>query len=182
MSPSTVHPRLRGEHISAWKKRSGLTGSSPPARGTHRTYLVGAGLARFIPACAGNTNMNSARPSWRPVHPRLRGEHAGRYQEFLFVLGSSPPARGTRYRYVRDYASRRFIPACAGNTSAQQEQHHSATVHPRLRGEHAYWRSITEDPGGSSPPARGTRRARHVRRRRRRFIPACAGNTRPAGQ
>ena len=52
-------------------------------------------------------------------------------------------------------------------------------VHPRVRGEHDETKTRHGDAAGSSPRARGTRRRRGRERDRRRFIPACAGNTLP---
>ena len=50
-----VHPRLRGEHATAYTTGASASGSSPPARGTLRTHLGEIACRRFIPACAGNT-------------------------------------------------------------------------------------------------------------------------------
>ena len=50
-------------------------------------------------------------------------------------------------------------------------------VHPRLCGEHLPADPIVPSDAGSSPPVRGTRRRHQLLRRLRRFIPACAGNT-----
>jgi len=46
-----------------------------------------------------------------------------------------------------------------------------------VRGEHLHIINTNAKGGGSSPRARGTRRAGAHRRARQRFIPACAGNT-----
>ena len=55
------------------------------------------------------------------------------------------------------------------------------SVHPRLCGEHdRRWRR-PHDPAGSSPPVRGTLCAAFIGAVRKRFIPACAGNTRARG-
>ncbi len=153
-----VHPRMRGEHTSkhAIRPASQSTGSSPHARGT-RAIVLGEGgpsdakSLRFIPACAGNTALS------------------------------------------RCAALDRFIPACAGNTRRAAVT--TVAVHPRMRGEHAARRRPR--CRGSSPHARGTpglarrdgiSRPVHPRMRGepsasdrwhvRRFIPACAGNTR----
>ena len=50
-------------------------------------------------------------------------------------------------------------------------------VHPRVYGEHFYWRSIYRIDGGSSPRVRGTLLPRWIATFKRRFIPACTGNT-----
>ena len=70
----TVHPRLRGELIS---NPTGLfinSGSSPLARGTLRRICEGFAKDRFIPACAGNSEIIRREEILGTVHPRLRGE------------------------------------------------------------------------------------------------------------
>ena len=144
-------------------------------------YLREAPCSRFIPARAGNTpSSSSARPG-RPVHPRAGGEHASFYSFRVGHNGSSPRGRGTRA--ARGPASRRvrFIPARAGNTREKVYFRPAFAVHPRAGGEHTSASARFIVSFGSSPRGRGTRsRAGHPPRRRR-FIPARAGNTAPAG-
>ena len=181
-----VHPRVRGEHSSQ------VTGSKgaryrrfiPACAGNTSEWIraMAAGQTRrFIPACAGNTRCrhgNVPRLRRVPVHPRVRGEHR--------LFGS------------KDSLHRRFIPACAGNTSGSghvlssdgssprargtpifgHDVHHVSTVsvHPRVRGEH-WHSSLVLHPLRFIPAS-----PRRPPPRFRRFIPACAGNTRcPAG-
>ena len=162
--------------------RVGLDGSSPRARGTrdcHRRHTAD-GRRRFIPACAGNTlapadrrvlhrgssprargthlSHPRRRSSDEAVHPRVRGEH-------VWMACRTPP--GSVHPRVRgehasplmpcSIASRRFIPACAGNTTT--------------------WGGAAIARSGSSPRARGTRCRCGAPRLIHRFIPACAGNT-----
>ena len=85
----TVHPRSRGEHLIDQRTTIRCDGSSPLARGTlltgKRPTFFGSSpsrgantwLLRFIPARAGNTGCRCIGiASWRPVHPRSRGEHS----------------------------------------------------------------------------------------------------------
>ena len=95
-------------------------------------------LARFIPACAGNSQTPIGfQPVW-PVHPRVCGEQLLFDYNSLFVVGSSPRVRGTGepcdLRDPRD----RFIPACAGNRSAARSSRDVNTVHPRVCGEQTF--------------------------------------------
>ena len=154
------------------------TGSSPPARGTRARGAKRLRVSRFIPACAGNTMAQAPRPENPAVHPRLRGEHVGATAPASMIGGSSPPARGTRIYRMLNATRTRFIPACAGNTVADLESVPVRAVHPRLRGEHDGFQRCETPLGGSSPPARGTRRDLGVVAVVDRFIPACAGNTR----
>ena len=174
----SVHPRVRGEHGRARRSYLADCGSSPRARGTPVRKRVRARGFRFIPACAGNTNVANKSGKFRPVHPRVRGEHATRTPTGARMTGSSPRARGTRPQEWRDGVIRRFIPACAGNTRRSTSEASLQPVHPRVRGEHQIRAARTSPTIGSSPRARGTpgrdRRPASVDR----FIPACAGNTR----
>ena len=179
-SPSAlkaVHPRSRGEHFIKSQEIQKIHGSSPLARGTLVLRRAGSSRNRFIPARAGNTRGNTPWRTAGAVHPRSRGEHSPPAPGRLPAPGSSPLARGTRGGGVQPGRRRRFIPARAGNTTRWRTTSCWMSVHPRSRGEHM----AIIDPlcrlTGSSPLARGTRRARHSRRGRGRFIPARAGNT-----
>ncbi len=117
-SPSIpVHPRVRGEHHPYRNATHLPCGSSPRARGTHYRECLRSVRARFIPACAGNTEAGGTKQRRESVHPRVRGEHAVAVPCVVVGAGSSPRARGTRRgKRVRRTAVR-FIPACAGNTA-----------------------------------------------------------------
>ena len=116
-SGMSVHPRLRGEHPTIEKPGEINLGSSPPARGTRTRHGDAGCKVRFIPACAGNTRRRRRDRARGAVHPRLRGEHDAVLAGFGENLGSSPPARGTRSDFRAVVEFRRFIPACAGNTT-----------------------------------------------------------------
>ena len=72
---------------------------------------------------------------------------------------------------------RRFIPACAGNSSANAKPACWTPVHPRVCGELV--RGVVEfrERVGSSPRVRGTPAGDPIEQSDRRFIPACAGNS-----
>ncbi len=134
---TAAHPRMRGEHPVKGVRITGLTGSSPHARGAqpgHRTRAMVAGL---IPACAGSTTCSagptrtrcgssphargarSTHPPGAPspvAHPRMRGEHTHNRTPPYRGGGSSPHARGARRPRTSRSAPRRLIPACAGST------------------------------------------------------------------
>ena len=71
----------------------------------------------------------------------------------------------------------RFIPACAGNTSASAASDPALAVHPRVCGEYGFTPDNEALFGGSSPRVRGTQGAACGNQSGDRFIPACAGNT-----
>ena len=159
-SARSVHPRSRGEHAGIGRAHRLPSGSSPLARGTPgHCGQRGAGH-RFIPARAGNT--------------------IGHATSYASLSGSSPLARGTRNAPSYRAGIERFIPARAGNTAGRTPRAWRGPVHPRSRGEHGERLDRRSSPCGSSPLARGTQRRGLHAACRRRFIPARAGNTRPA--
>ena len=178
-TPRSVHPRVRGEHITGADASLNPNGSSPRARGTQNAPGRGELHDRFIPACAGNTWWSRRSRRAEPVHPRVRGEHYLSMPSSARTPGSSPRARGTPSCATCNCRSRRFIPACAGNTPATTTQTATSAVHPRVRGEHSPPCDRQDVGAGSSPRARGTPIVGIMELINLRFIPACAGNTTP---
>ena len=174
---ASVHPRVRGEQGTILNQVSAGTGSSPRARGTASAPRWPPAETRFIPACAGNSPRRRRCTTTRPVHPRVRGEQARHHRRCGKHLGSSPRARGTVFLAAQVRVHGRFIPACAGNSPADGASSTPAPVHPRVRGEQRIGCRQPIAAAGSSPRARGTGHRRHVLKRERRFIPACAGNS-----
>ena len=177
-----VHPRVRGEHQDSLVSLPSLAGSSPRARGTPGQPRVAAVAGRFIPACAGNTYLTPTYWEMATVHPRVRGEHVLADEALRVGDGSSPRARGTPGGFPAGVPLSRFIPACAGNTAAWHGWSTPPAVHPRVRGEHTRRRRARRSGRGSSPRARGTQQRHVADHVVRRFIPACAGNTRRRGR
>ena len=154
---SSVHPRMRGEHVGVLIVGVALAGSSPHARGTPQQQHPPRHTGRFIPACAGNTGDTVGTAFFLTVHPRMRGEHARQTARHHSAAGSSPHARGTLSHWQNAQFPARFIPACAGNTLPVVVLGHPSPVHPRMRGEHPSLLDMARDRDGSSPHARGTR-------------------------
>ncbi len=182
MGPKTntcpaVHPRMRGEHVRCRHRGIHADGSSPHARGTRIRSSIASRPQRFIPACAGNTRCRTGMSYSGTVHPRMRGEHQAPIRQRDRQNGSSPHARGTPIELDAHIDVERFIPACAGNTGAGALRSRSATVHPRMRGEHDPTQYASAFSTGSSPHARGTPQYRAAYKTMAWFIPACAGNT-----
>ena len=134
-------------------------------------------IRRFIPARAGNTRAATSPRAACTVHPRSRGEHEAAARVGQGVGGSSPLARGTRWRRPARQRWSRFIPARAGNTRSSTPSSPSRPVHPRSRGEHAGAARAAGGGTGSSPLARGTQFRSLDFGFDSRFIPARAGNT-----
>ena len=133
---SAVHPRVCGEHAERPRRGRETAGSSPRVRGTLDSTGSFSLDLRFIPACAGNTSFRPARSRRPTVHPRVCGEHSSQRQPLKAKGGSSPRVRGTHCHRVGLAGQNRFIPACAGNTTAQGQSPHLEPVHPRVCGEH----------------------------------------------
>ncbi len=132
---------------------------------------------RFIPAHAGNTTVVSRQIVSDTVHPRACGEHIALNDRAGSMSGSSPRMRGTPVADLVRQQLVRFIPAHAGNTSAEPCSIMQTPVHPRACGEHGCKLPGIFPPHGSSPRMRGTRITGANRILCPRFIPAHAGNT-----
>ena len=149
----------------------------PACAGNSTFFLSGDICPRFIPACAGNSGRAAGnRASW-PVHPRVCGEQLTAGCQFSASPGSSPRVRGTASHAQQVVGLVRFIPACAGNSRHRDRHEQHESVHPRVCGEqlNILKNRITES--GSSPRVRGTVQPRITGRLHSRFIPACAGNS-----
>ena len=105
------------------------------------------------------------------------GEHLSGTKRIPCHTGSSPRVRGTHDHGAHEGLQRRFIPACAGNTTNHAVWAPLRMVHPRVCGEHGAGNPAKVVFGGSSPRVRGTLVEAGFARYDDRFIPACAGNT-----
>ena len=151
-----VHPRVCGEQEAAFVDKLEQVGSSPRVRGTGKLAYSG----RCPPA----------------VHPRVCGEQRNVIAPPDTIPGSSPRVRGTVYARLVHRSGRRFIPACAGNSTDESDKLYWGSVHPRVCGEQIVGKVISTAPHGSSPRVRGTGKAILAQAKSSRFIPACAGN------
>ncbi len=172
-----VHPRACGGHYYTAILITVSLGSSPRLRGTRGRTGVPRHGGRFIPAPAGDTKNRSDLTKRQAVHPRACGGHVVRRRRVDRTLGSSPRLRGTQSSPRSNCARDRFIPAPAGDTIMFGPIISSSTVHPRACGGHIAAMKIDVSGCGSSPRLRGTRRRNGAAHRRRRFIPAPAGDT-----
>ena len=153
----TAHPRLRGEHYPCAASAEVDSGSSPLTRGARCRAAFHVGVERLIPAYAGSTNSPVASGGGVAAHPRLRGEHPSTSNSGVVCWGSSPLTRGARDYPLGDRKPDRLIPAYAGSTNATLRPAWGCWAHPRLRGEHFRFGSLTGRGGGSSPLTRGAR-------------------------
>ena len=175
----TVHPRVGGEQGAAFWLKAWHAGSSPRGRGTVGLPRAPIGIARFIPAWAGNSATRGHHQGARSVHPRVGGEQSAPFSSDNLSRGSSPRGRGTGRHDRGDRPAHRFIPAWAGNRLASLPDSVRTAVHPRVGGEQRVGQPRHLRHSGSSPRGRGTEVPDAHRHGKLRFIPAWAGN-RPA--
>ena len=154
------HPRVCGEHHRAIRDTIRSTGSSPRVQGTLRQRRGGDRRGGIIPACAGNTGRSLTTAPASRDHPRVCGEHLCQSPSRIFVAGSSPRVRGTRWLRFESRQALGIIPACAGNTFRCSAQPIWARDHPRVCGEHVPSPHSPEWLWGSSPRVRGTPQVR----------------------
>ena len=130
------HPRIRGEHHSAWSEERIGGGSSPHTRGARAGQRRERRPGRIIPAYAGSTPLAPAVR--RPVdhHPRIRGEHSRSAAISVWAVGSSPHTRGAPRRRPARLRRPGIIPAYAGSTCHRPLASPTSRDHPRIRGEH----------------------------------------------
>ena len=198
MSTRQDHPRSRGEYTHVGHGFLLLWGSSPLSRGIlPHTWQVPFGLG-IIPALAGNTLPAHGIGTRRWDHPRSRGEYHTSSAYRATTKGSSPLSRGIprgsrndrcrgrdhprsrgeyflTFRFVEPKLG--IIPALAGNTRRLGGLSYYRRDHPRSRGEYGVSLGRHRGQKGSSPLSRGIHRHEGTLHRRRRIIPALAGNT-----
>ena len=152
-------------------------GSSPRMRGTRSGSDATIASSRIIPAHAGNSDPTERSASCSTDHPRACGELPRMRLTLSTLAGSSPRMRGTRIPRLQGLASRRIIPAHAGNSASSRRATGDQPDHPRACGELECDIWVEQAVTGSSPRMRGTRRT--VRRQVGfdRIIPAHAGNS-----
>ena len=173
------HPRSRGVYPASGIGAEAMVGSSPLARGLRPDIrLVGDGL-RIIPARAGFTTHRTARRSHPTDHPRSRGVYQRVKGGDGHALGSSPLARGLRYRRPQRACRTRIIPARAGFTLRAPAGAEPGEDHPRSRGVYVGIGILLMVSSGSSPLARGLLIRSNERKPQMRIIPARAGFTPP---
>ena len=175
-SAASGHPRVGGERKDVGGSLLSAHGPSPRGRGTLRRSVGVAGAGRAIPAWAGNACTCATIAHSIAGHPRVGGERSRRACEDVLEGGPSPRGRGTPRRSARPPPRRRAIPAWAGNARERILRPRRRSGHPRVGGERYRTNNWVHGTGGPSPRGRGTRSRLGDGPRRRRAIPAWAGN------
>ena len=171
------HPRSRGEYGLRMTAYDLISGSSPLSRGILTGRARRSGVARIIPALAGNTGSRCYPEKPRRDHPRSRGEYLTYCWLRNVHAGSSPLSRGIRHGVREQHLGAGIIPALAGNTASGRDSRCAWADHPRSRGEYPGVRESNASPNGSSPLSRGILARAIERCLIAGIIPALAGNT-----
>ena len=143
-----------------------------PAGGPRRTAS-----SRSIPACAGETCINSPIVRSAPVYPRVCGGNGFPAHLCLCLSGLSPRVRGKPSRNAVHTSGAGSIPACAGETINTITGDGLKTVYPRVCGGNDHDQDAAPRLTGLSPRVRGKLLGQPDGRTGRRSIPACAGET-----
>ena len=180
VTPPQAHrpfSRSRGVHLVMLSRSISSAGSSPLARGSHRSRTAGRPDHRIIPARAGFTALVAGVLALVGDHPRSRGVYTQDVGDDGVCGGSSPLARGLHSGDLGDTIILRIIPARAGFTQGDHGVMINGWDHPRSRGVYVGRGGLQAGWFGSSPLARGLRRGHGLRRLPHGIIPARAGFT-----
>ena len=180
-TPTTAHPRSRGENGRPIASHARNTGSSPLTRGKRHHIRIIPLTHGLIPAHAGKTPWYTLRQKVAAAHPRSRGENDAIQFDLEFSAGSSPLTRGKLHALMPVLPQVGLIPAHAGKTITWVAQLITSWAHPRSRGENQAQRPHRPRPRGSSPLTRGKHDCFTPALPRARLIPAHAGKTSPYG-
>ena len=131
----------------------------------------------LIPASAGQTLKMIRLLKGSKAHPRECGADFGRSMRWCASQGSSPRVRGRPTPRLQYRASRRLIPASAGQTYVYDSLHLYRRAHPRECGADLTHEAVRTARTGSSPRVRGRHTAPQKLTVLERLIPASAGQT-----
>ena len=129
---SSDHPRACGANLIVFGVVHTHLGSSPRMRGKLEVKEFKSTATRIIPAHAGQTStlgMTVVRPS---DHPRACGANFATLVGSQLQNGSSPRMRGKHVHACGPSASRRIIPAHAGQTLLKRSSMVVSQDHPRV--------------------------------------------------
>ena len=173
-----IIPAHAGQTLLSGSHRWSPPGSSPRMRGKQGGWQQPNLCARIIPAHAGQTLAALGLRSMPSDHPRACGANAGSNCAATNSNGSSPRMRGKLDGRGDFGCARRIIPAHAGQTHQDAENHVLPADHPRACGANDVNKRFMGNGPGSSPRMRGKHREEAGYRDKDRIIPAHAGQTR----
>ena len=175
LNATRVYPRVCGGSRAKVFNHIRDCGLSPRVRGKLCVVMRDFLGSRSIPACAGEACRASANTAGNQVYPRVCGGSEQAVGGFTAKVGLSPRVRGKPSGNAHASASRRSIPACAGEAPTGNDAQVKLQVYPRVCGGSlmaACWRGVSV---GLSPRVRGKRQRGGKPLPSLRSIPACAG-------
>ena len=175
---SGVYPRVCGGTCAAPPPAQGLKGLSPRVRGNQAYLNEPARKLRSIPACAGEPDPGPHAGSGPGVYPRVCGGTGPPSPPAVPKRGLSPRVRGNHAGQANYSASKRSIPACAGEPPADAGGCPGRRVYPRVCGGTPSGSASLATMKGLSPRVRGNPPCPGLPSRPARSIPACAGEPR----
>ncbi len=146
-------------------------------RGRLQLSLVAMLRVGSIPAYAGETFDGSNLVKTSGVDPRVCGGDRKIGDVLGRMPGRSPRMRGRHCRGIEKWCNLRSIPAYAGETQTASPAGWPGKVDPRVCGGDREFIRQHDLEAGRSPRMRGRRPLADRQRRRRRSIPAYAGET-----
>ena len=132
-------------------------GTSPRVRGKPGRSQIPQSNPGYIPACAGETNVQLLSLDSTRVHPRVCGGNSGLAFAGVFAAGTSPRVRGKQVGVEPCDLGTGYIPACAGETYPFISSGDISGVHPRVCGGNRRVESRQQVGIGTSPRVRGKR-------------------------
>ena len=150
-------------------------GLSPRMRGNPSRMNPASGLARSIPAYAGEPYTAGNPVSSEKVYPRVCGGTAGLQATMGWIRGLSPRMRGNHLRLHQRRQRPGSIPAYAGEPIDCQLLPHNIPVYPRVCGGTISSARGLYTAAGLSPRMRGNLVGRPDNLCQARSIPAYAG-------
>ena len=172
-----VYPRVGGGNDRKPPPPLYISGLSPRGRGKHLVGVKESRYQRSIPAWAGETLLQSRQRQPIRVYPRVGGGNRQVMAKTPTEKGLSPRGRGKPLLPPRRNPQLGSIPAWAGETCAIWKTWKSAGVYPRVGGGNLRYLENLEIGRGLSPRGRGKPGFDGGANRRRRSIPAWAGET-----
>ena len=170
-----VYPRVCGGTWVIHSTSSVASGLSPRVRGNRLRVRGRPHRPGSIPACAGEPGTRRPDRSSTAVYPRVCGGTTPGASASREYSGLSPRVRGNRSVLHRPETWNRSIPACAGEPRWWWALTWLSRVYPRVCGGTTPHLPLPHCLTGLSPRVRGNHVAERHLVRRRRSIPACAG-------
>ncbi len=176
--PPEVYPRVGGGNRNGPSLPYQPEGLSPHGRGKRTANFRRLEHQRSIPAWAGETRLCPPSLHRTEVYPRVGGGNNPESEVISYLPGLSPRGRGKPGVEPMTPPPLRSIPAWAGETGQVCCSAGQSWVYPRVGGGNGVQPYGLKPQFGLSPRGRGKHRPVARRIRRRRSIPAWAGETR----